>query len=226
MALSNRDRIDRGFITLVDGLRSFFEREMESAYGSGWEAQATANFHPNAQADPNWNDPQTLLRVMHEHWKPVFWNTLGHSERAWISELRDVRNDHSHHNKTFSSDDTHRALDTMRLLLDAISAPDQSSALDEMRNEVMRLKLEEQARWKQRQAKREAELSGKPQAGLSPWRDVVEPHPDVQKGQYSQAEFAADLWQVYKDEGSLEYRKPDEFLPADVPDGGAPETCS
>lgn len=212
MALSNRDRIDRGFLALVQGLRPFFKREMEAEYGSTWESNATANFHPSAREDPNWNDPQTLLKTMHEHWKPVFWRTLGHSERAWISELRDVRNDHSHHNKTFSSDDTHRALDTMHRLLDAISAPEEAAALDEMRNDVMRLKLEEQARWKQRQARRKAEVSGQPLAGLSPWRDVVEPHPDVQKGQYSQAEFAADLWEVYQGRGSLEYRKPDEFF--------------
>lgn len=210
MALSNRDRIDRGFITLSEGLRPYFEREMEHAYGSGWETNAASTLHH--VSDPNWNDPQLLLRVMIGHWRAAFDDALGHSGRNYVSELLEVRNDHAHHKKTFSSDDTHRALDTMHRLLDAISAPEQARTLDEMRNEVMRLKLEEQARWKQRQAKREAEVSGKPRAGLSPWRDVVEPHPDVQKGQYSQAEFAADLWQVYKNEGSLEYRKPDEFF--------------
>ncbi|WP_412068592.1 Swt1 family HEPN domain-containing protein [Rubrivirga sp. IMCC43871] len=210
MALSNRDRIDRGFLTLSEGLRPYFEREMEHAYGTDWESNAASTLHH--VSDPNWNDPQTLLRVMIGHWRAVFDDALGHNGRNYVSELMEVRNDHAHHKKQFSSDDTHRALDTMHRLLDAISAPEEASALDEMRNDVMRQKLEEQARWKQRQAKREAELSGKPQAGLSPWRDVVEPHPDVQKGQYSQAEFAADLWQVYKDEGSLEYRKPDEFF--------------
>lgn len=212
MAATNRERIDRGFITLVEGLRPFFEREMEAEYGTGWSAVGAGNLHPSDQQNPNWNDPHTLLRVMNEHWKPVFAKTLGHSERAWVSELRDVRNDHVHHNKTFSSDDTHRALDTMHRLLEAISAPDEAAALDEMRMEVIRLKLDEQARWVQRKAKRAAELSGSPASGLTPWRDVVEPHPDVQKGTYQQAEFAADLWQVYKDEGSLEYRDPVEFF--------------
>ncbi len=77
----------------------------------------------------------------------------------------------TNHNKAFSSDDTHRALDTTRLLLDAISAPDQAATLDEMRNDVMRLKLDEQARCKQRQAKREAELKPHLVGYLSAWRE-------------------------------------------------------
>src|SRR5439155_22711781 len=47
---------------------------------------------------------------------------------------------------------------------------------------------------------------------LKPLRDVVTPHADVASGRYLQAEFAADLWQVYLGEGSDEYRKPREFF--------------
>ncbi len=39
----------------------------------------------------------------------------------------------------------------------------------------------------------------------------MSPHPDVASGQYQQAEFAADLWQVYLGEGPPEYRDPAEF---------------
>ena len=53
---------------------------------------------------------------------------------------------------------------------------------------------------------------GKPQGGLKPWREVVTPHPDVASGRYQQAEFAADLWQVYQGEGSDEYKHPTEFF--------------
>jgi hypothetical protein len=53
---------------------------------------------------------------------------------------------------------------------------------------------------------------GKPQGGLKPWREVVTPHPDVAKGTYQQAEFAAGLWQVYQGTGTDEYKHPAEFL--------------
>jgi predicted AAA+ superfamily ATPase len=39
----------------------------------------------------------------------------------------------------------------------------------------------------------------------------VTPHPDVASGRYQQAEFAADLWQVYQGGGSDEYKDPIEF---------------
>ena len=57
-----------------------------------------------------------------------------------------------------------------------------------------------------------AATEGKPQGGLKPWREVVTPHSDVVKGTYQQAEFAADLWQVYQNEGSDEYQNPTEFF--------------
>src|SRR5436189_96522 len=44
------------------------------------------------------------------------------------------------------------------------------------------------------------------------WNEVFAPHPDVSSGRYQQAEFAADLWQVYQNEGSDEYKHPTEFF--------------
>jgi len=49
-------------------------------------------------------------------------------------------------------------------------------------------------------------------AGLPCWREVMEPHPDVAQGRYRNAEFAADLAQVARGEGSFEYRDPVEFF--------------
>lgn len=47
---------------------------------------------------------------------------------------------------------------------------------------------------------------------LPSWREVMQPHPDVRKGQYKNAEFAADLAQVARGEGSIEYVDPVEFF--------------
>jgi predicted AAA+ superfamily ATPase len=49
-------------------------------------------------------------------------------------------------------------------------------------------------------------------SALKPWREIVTPHNDVASGQYQQAEFAADLWQVHLGQGSDEYRNPAEFF--------------
>jgi len=57
-----------------------------------------------------------------------------------------------------------------------------------------------------------APVQGQFAAGLRPWREVVTPHPDVASGRYQQAEFAADLHQVWRDEAADEYGKPVEFF--------------
>jgi len=49
-------------------------------------------------------------------------------------------------------------------------------------------------------------------AGLKPWREVVQPHPDVASGRYIQAEFAADLSQVIAGTAEPEYQDPLEFF--------------
>lgn len=44
------------------------------------------------------------------------------------------------------------------------------------------------------------------------WREIISPHKDVASGKYMQAEFAADLAQVYQNRGSQEYLDPAEFF--------------
>jgi len=46
---------------------------------------------------------------------------------------------------------------------------------------------------------------------LTPWKDVITPHPDVASGRYIQAEFAADLAQVLEGRADPEYQDPVEF---------------
>lgn len=46
---------------------------------------------------------------------------------------------------------------------------------------------------------------------LTPWKDIIAPHPDVASGRYVQAEFAADLAQVLEGRADPEYQNPVEF---------------
>src|SRR5262249_27085453 len=139
-----------------------------------------------------------------------FRSALGSAERNLVFELREVRNKWAH-NEQFSSNDTIRALDTMERLLTAVSAADQATELAQTRMDLMRTGFGEQGRAGMRK-KSFLPTEGKPQAGFNPWREVVTPHPDVASGRYQQAEFAADLWQAYHNEGSDEYKHPAEFF--------------
>jgi predicted AAA+ superfamily ATPase len=127
-----------------------------------------------------------------------------------VSELRDIRNRWAHQD-AFSGDDAYRALDSMYRLLLAVSAAEQAVEVDRMRQDLLRSRFAEQARQNQRKAA-VTPIEGQPAGGLKPWREVITPHPDVASGRYQQAEFAADLHQVWRDEAADEYGKPVEFF--------------
>lgn len=206
MAVSNRERIGKALESLQQGLKPYIVREMKAEYKNLWMRQASYSVKNLDEEDPHL-DVQALLMIMWDQWKAVFQNSLGHSERSLVSELREVRNRWAHQ-KPFTTDDTYRALDSMTRLLEAISAPE-AQKLNREKQELLRMRYEEQAR---RQVRRAASTQGNPSSGLQPWRHIIAPHPDVASGRYLQSEFAADLWQVYLGEGSDEYLDPQEFF--------------
>lgn len=211
MALTNHERVGRALTLLNEGLMPFVERELKTEYGEDWE-QITDEAYPDKNATRNehglW-DTQKLLMVMWNLWSPVFSRILGHAERSIVSELRETRNQWAHQTP-FSTNDAHRALDSIARLLSAVSAP-QAADVEQMRLDLLRLQFEEKRRSEMRKVSFQP-TQGNPKGGLQPWREVVTPHPDVASGRYQQAEFAADLWQVYIGEGSDEYKDPAEFF--------------
>ena len=212
MAITNSERVGKALDLLKDGLRPYVEREMKATYKDRWIETARPSFPDWQQPGKdgkglNW-DTQALLQVMCELWQDCFKKILGPSERNLAFELRDVRNKWAHQ-KAFSTDDAYRAIDSISRLLAAVSA-EQVEAVEQMKAEILRVKFDEQLRTQKRKESSIA-VEGKPATGLRPWREIVTPHPDVASGRYQQAEFAADLWQVYLREGSDEYKDPVEF---------------
>src|SRR6266540_3747166 len=193
---------------LAEGLAPFVDQRLRKRVGSGW-ADAVADGGRAASANAK-SDSQFLLKAMIRFWREGLDEALGHSGRSWVGELLDIRNRWAH-NEQFSTDQTLRALDTTNLLLNAVNAPDEAAQVDKMRQDLLRSRFAEEARAVRRRAATTA-TEGQPAAGLKPWRDVITPHPDVASGRYQQAEFAADLHQVWRDEAADEYGKPEEFF--------------
>ncbi|AFZ33598.1 hypothetical protein Glo7428_5220 (plasmid) [Gloeocapsa sp. PCC 7428] len=214
MTISNRERVGRALDLLKDGLYPFVEREMRSVKGDKWLVAAT----PFVSEDRTLRrsvqqilkqDISELLNLVLKLWNDIFRQTLGNAEKNLIGELKVTRNCWAH-NDPFSTDDAYRALDSVSRLLTAISAPE-ADEVDKQKQELLRVRFTEQARRETRRATLQP-LEGSPTGGLKPWREIVTPHQDVASGRYQEAEFAADLWQVYLDEGSDEYRVPTEFF--------------
>ena len=212
MAMTNHERVGKGLELLRAGLGPFVERELKRAVQARdvdrYDLRQIAADPALRRNSSEW-DVALTLRLMWETWNEVFRTVLGRAERSLVSELRDHRNRWAHQ-EPFSGDDSYRALDSAQRLLTSISAP-QVRDLDALKHELLRARFEERARGERRRTARTTGAAGAV-AGLKPWREVVTPHQDVASGRYQQAEFAADLWQIYLGEGTEEYRDPAEFF--------------
>src|SRR5216683_7317618 len=207
MAATNHERVGAALSLLSQGLAPFVERECVAKYGAEWVDTLADN---ETGMKVSKKDAQFLLKAMWDAWNDVFRAKLSQTDRTYVIELRNIRNRWAHQ-ETFSTDDAYRALDTTHRLLLDVSAADQAVEVDRMKQELLRTRFSEQTRQRERKAA-VASIEGQPAGGLKPWREIVTPHKDVASGRYQQAEFAADLHQVWRDEAAPEYGDPVEFF--------------
>lgn len=213
MAKSTRQYVFEGMELLPEALIPFVERRLEASLQGHWQVQVLekiSGLRPNSQGKVGW-DQAALLNAMDRFWMEAFKTVLGRAERSIVNELVDVRNKLSH-NETFTYDDAERALDSMRRLMEAISASDVADQLGKMRDTILRTKFTELQRNEERKKSQRSDISVETVAGLLPWREVVEPHRDVATGEFQQAEFAADLAKVHNGSAPSEYRNSTEFF--------------
>jgi predicted AAA+ superfamily ATPase len=212
VAKSTRQYVFEGMELLPAALIPFVEKRLESSLKGHWQVQVLEklpSLRPNSNGQVGW-DQAALFNAMDRFWNEAFRSALGRAERSWVNELSDVRNKLSH-NETFTYDDAERALDSMRRLMEAISAGETAEQLSKMRDTILRTKFTELQRNEERRKTQRLEISVETVAGLLPWREVVEPHQDVATGEFQQAEFAADLAKVHSGSAPAEYRDPRQF---------------
>ena len=213
MAKSARQTVFEGMELLPQGLKPFIAQRLKAAFGDDWEREVISRF-PEWRPEQNGKfslDTQKLLKILERLWNDAFRDVLERSHRSMVNELTDVRNKLAHDGK-FSYDDAERALDSMRRLLEAVSAGQSAAEISKMRDVILRTKFAELARNEERKKTQTTNISAETMAGLMPWREVVEPHQDVATGEFQQAEFAADLAKVHNGSAPSEYRDPKEFF--------------
>ena len=213
MAKSTRQYVFEGMELLPEALIPFVEKRLETSLTGHWQVQVAEKL-PGLKSNGNggvaW-DQSALLNAMDRFWMDAFKAVLGRAERSIVNELVEVRNMLSH-NKPFTYDDAERALDSMRRLMEAISAGETAEQLGKMRDTILRTKYTELQRNEERRKTQRLGITVDTVAGLLPWREVVEPHQDVATGEFQQAEFAADLAKVHNGSAPSEYRDPHEFF--------------
>lgn len=228
--MTNHDFVNKGFRHTLNALAPYLMRELKAEYGDNWWRTGVLDqfkYEQRTNLPTTGSDEELLksldvlkcLQLINWQWHEVFRKKLSINHRNWVNELLGVRNDWAHiGNEDFDELYTWRALDTMSRLVDQIDESEKEQ-IDHLLRTV---------RYGSAEGSKKAVIKKRPvaveppknagimrevtQSGLKPWREVIDPHPDVATNQYKNAEFAADLSQVARGEGSLEYRDPVEFF--------------
>ena len=206
----NRDYIGKAIEHLGEGLAPKCEESWLGAYGDDWIDKVVSKFRTPRPVQSH-NDVSFLLGGLKVTWQEVFSSRFSPSVRSLVFEAAEARNKWAHQ-ESFSSDDTIRALDSMERLLEAFGVAEKQEAIRALRKDLMRKVTEEETRSVYRKQASKS-TKGTPAAGLMPWRDVVAPHADVRSpDHFYQAEFAADLFEVYQGRAEDEYSDPHLFF--------------
>ena len=209
MVMANTERISRALDHLRDGLGPKCEETWQGFFGDDWIDQVNSRLH-HPDTNPSTNDVAFLLKGMKVTWNDVFGHGFPLAIRSLVFELAEVRNGWAHQ-EAFSTDDTSRALDSMERVLEAFGDTDHRKEIRDLRRDLVRQMFDEESRSERRKTAAKP-TEGEPQAGLTPWREIITPHADVASGRFDQAEFAADLYEVASGTADEEYQDPTAFF--------------
>ena len=210
MAISNRERIGKTLDLVRDGLIPFVEQRLEVSQGAQWRSwlRGYERIEGRGEDEIPW-DSALLLKVLGHRWVDGgFRDELPRGARNAAFALLDVRNEYAHE-RSFDSNNTLSALNYALKLLGDVAAHQQKTQLENLHNELLRIIVAQQNR-DRRIGPKDIE-TGAMTSG-APWRTVVTPHSDVLSDTFTDAEFAADLGQVYRGEARDEYGDPQEFF--------------
>lgn len=228
---SNHDLLTKGFDRLLKTLAPFVIRELIQTYGADfWQLGVMDRLYDEQKRDlPTSGKPSEVaksldiakcLLLIEINWREVFGKKLPRDCKNYVIELRGKRNEWAHKGiEDVTDSNAFRALDTMSRLAEQID-PEAAGDINALLRQVRYGSAEgstavtsnagggvEAAR-----PRRKSLEQTKAVRGLPSWREVMEPHTDVAEGRYKNAEFAADLAQVARGKGELEYRDPVEFF--------------
>ena len=223
----NYELVQKGFRILHPIMAGYIGQELNRVYHQDWWNEVLYTLGDKARDLPDQGeygdlidsmDIATCLRLIDWKWSDVFRTKLSIDYRTWSKELMGVRNDTAHiGQQDLEARYAERALDTMALLSEAFGDTEVTEEIRALYRTVRYGSADGSAaatNTAPSQEKKDAAgvLHRNVGQNLPSWRTVMQPHPDVAEGRYRAAEFAADLAQVSRGEGAIEYRDPVEFF--------------
>ncbi|MEI2729102.1 MAG: Swt1 family HEPN domain-containing protein [Candidatus Nanopelagicales bacterium] len=210
MATTNKQRIGDVLDLVVAGLGPWLDQRMTAKYGQDWQTVVAQTINDGRDMIQSMDDPAFVFRVFDKMWIPMLKDQLTYEDRRCVSSLWDTRKQWAHGGK-FTDEQAERALSDAEHVLRAVGSVVEADQVDLMRRDLRRVRFEkDQAHY---QAQTEKTLAVQVDtAGLPPWREVVEPHDDVARGEFELAQFAADLRLVAQGRSGPEYSDPTQFF--------------
>ena len=199
--VSNRERVGRTLDATAEALEPFVARTLAAHVPAGleWPAMLRALDESRGEVRDDTlytvSDLQCQMRVMTERIGDLgfpFSEALSRAEQNLAGELRDVRNKWAHSGRSTSTTPTGRS--TLRSA--CFARPAQPIAADEVkadRVDLQRAQIESETR---KDVRESLAIAGLGDVELTPWREVLKPHPDVLSGRFKESEFAANLYSV------------------------------
>lgn len=227
---ANNERLGEGLRIYAGAMQAWLARTLRRAQGGrgDWFAdRVLVRVGPQQRAslenavsygriDPEFRvesviEPNHMRAIVNGNWRDGCGAAFQGNQTAssWIQEVGDVRNRWAH-GGIDDEEQVRRALDSC---VQVLSYVDKEAA-----ERVRRLRDGEAPEQPAPQAEpapveeAPAALQLASSADLRSWRDVIQPHTDVQGGKFQQAEFAADLHQVMRGTAAPEYQNAEEFF--------------
>lgn len=238
--MENYDTVNKASDITLKVTVAFVVKQLSEAYGTDWWERGVlskaSTYQQEAIVRAKTNEERIgsidfalCMALIDRNWREVFVKVLSKRCRTWAHELAEIRIDTAHRGVVdYSQSDTERALGTMSRLLAQMTEATQGTMADDMRRQredvdAMLRKVKYGSAEGSRSAdaagsvvdthaSEGAHLAATPVSGLPNWREVMVPHQDVQRGEYVNAEFAADLAQVAGGTAAQEYQDPVEFF--------------
>ena len=222
----NRDALQQGLNVYRDEMSAFIARCLRQRQGSTLVASISRSltdrqaqdFEDNLQE----NDGQVeaaieigfVPRLVEQNWAETFQRELRGSRtiRNTLRVIRDLRNELAHDStgEDIATGKAETGLYHVSEALSSINRPEQQKAVLAIRDRVRQ--GEEASSTPQLELIPSPPSSAGNGQAPKPWRDVMTPSPDVEDGSFEEAEFAANLQQVYDGSAAAVYGDPREFF--------------
>ncbi len=224
----NRDALNSALDIYRDAMRSFIVRCLKKVLGTQVEDvirdalndRQAEQFNQNLRQNDNIeaaidiNDfPSLISRNWHDIFREQFDGDMTVQNRLWL--IKDARDKAAHPGqRDMDTEFVRTNLYQIADVLGKINVPTQKQSVEKIRDQLVTPSSQSDPAIVPAQTQSEPTTQpSRSNGNLTPWREVIRPNTDVQQGIFQEAEFAADLQQVYDGRASAtNYGNPVSFF--------------